>query len=149
MGDHGDRVFVYSTDALIEEWSKLQGWSYDFGFDKYYNKALSQMDSDVLVAFKENRDIIWDQTNLGIKKRKGILSRIHKDYRKECHAIRMPQGDSQHGDWEFRLGNRPGKTIPDFVIGNMNKSYILPDVSEGFDSVTIYDMYGNKVIQNE
>ena len=145
MGDHGDRVFVYSTDALIEEWSKLQGWSYDFGFEKYIKKATQQMDSDLLIAINENRDIIWDQTNTGIKKRKAILSRVNKDYRTECHAIRMPEGDSQHEDWSFRLSDRPGKTIPDFVLENMTKSYILPDVSEGFDSVTIYDMYGNKV----
>lgn len=145
MGDHGDRAFVYSTDALIEQWSEAQGWSYTLGFDKYIKMATQQMDSDLLIAVNENRDIIWDQTNTGIKKRKAILSRVPKDYRTECHAIRMPLGDSQREDWEFRLGNRPGKVIPDFVLETMIKSYVLPDVSEGFDSVTIYDMYGNKV----
>ena len=149
MGDHGDRAFVYSTDSLIEEWSAGQGWSYNLGFDKYIKQATQQMDSELLIAVNENRDIIWDQTNTGIKKRKSILSRIPKDYRKECHAIMIPGGDSMNSDWEYRLGNRPGKTIPDFVIENMTKSYVLPDVSEGFDSVTIYDMYGNKVRQNE
>lgn len=145
MGDHKDRVFVYSTDALIEEWSAAQGWSYNLGFSKYIFKATEQMDAALLIAVNENRNIIWDQTNTGVKKRKSILSKIPKDYTKECHAIMMPKGDSQNEDWEYRLSNRPGKTIPDFVLSNMIKTYTLPDFSEGFDDVFIYDMYGNEV----
>lgn len=145
MDDHRDRVFVYSTDALIEEWSAAQGWSYNLGFDKYIDAATKKMDADLLIAVNENRNIIWDQTNTGVKKRKAILSKIPKDYRTECHAIMLPSGDSQNEDWEYRLNNRPGKSIPDFIVSNMSKTYTLPARNEGFDDVYIYDMYGNEV----
>jgi tRNA uridine 5-carbamoylmethylation protein Kti12 len=139
-----DGVFVYSTDALIEEWSAAAGWNYNIGFDTYIRKATKQMDADLLIAIDENRDIIWDQTNLSSKKRKAIVSRVPKDYKKECHAIKMPSGDSQKEDWEFRLGNRPGKTIPKFILESMMQVYTLPNPGEGFGSVIFYDMYGNK-----
>ncbi len=143
MGDHGDRVFVYSTDNLIEEWSKAMGWTYNFGFSKYIDKATKEMNKLLDMAMSENRDIIWDQTNLGAKKRKSLIDRFKKTYTVECHAIQLPAGDSQHEDWHFRLANRPGKTIPENIIGNMVSGYTAPSLSEGFSKVYYYDMYGN------
>ena len=138
-------AFVYSTDNLIEEWGALVGWSYDMAFDKYVDIATKQMNEWLDVAIKNKQNIIWDQTNTGVKKRKAILSKIPKDYRTECHAIMLPSGDSQNEDWEYRLNNRPGKSIPDFIVSNMSKTYTLPARNEGFDDVYIYDMYGNEV----
>lgn len=143
MGDHGDGVFVYSTDNLIQEWSAAMGWTYNFGFSKYIEKATKEMNSSLEVAIKENRDIIWDQTNLGAKKRKSLIERLKKKYRIECHCIIPPGGDSQHEDWEFRLGNRPGKVIPPEIIENMAKTYTVPTLDEGYSVVYKYDMYGN------
>jgi tRNA uridine 5-carbamoylmethylation protein Kti12 len=144
MGDHGDRVFVYSTDNLIEEWAAGQGWSYNFAFDKYISKAEHEMNRLLKIAIAESRDIIWDQTNTGLKKRKRIIDTVPKDYVKVCHSISFPQGDSQLSDWEWRLENRPGKAIGWGIIENMKKNYVEPSVDEGFESVYTYDMYGNK-----
>lgn len=137
--------FLYSTDFFISMKADALGVTYDDIFDDQLAVATDYMNDELINAIKSNRDIIWDQTNTGVKKRRSILNRIPKNYRKECHAIQMPVGDDQKADWEFRLNNRPGKTIPGFVLSNMTRSYVLPDVSEGFDSVTIYDMYGKKI----
>lgn len=148
MGDHGDQVFVYSTDNLIEEWSKGQGWTYNFGFSKYIDKATKEMNSRLEIAMAENRDIIWDQTNLSAKKRKTLIDRFKKKYTVECYSVLMPAGDSQRSDWEFRLANRPGKSIPSNIIESMADSYVKPSVAEGFSTVYHYDMYGN-LLQKE
>lgn len=144
MGDHGDGVFVYSTDALIEEWSAAMGWTYNFGFSKYIDKATKEMNARLAVAMSENRDIIWDQTNLGAKKRRGIVDRF-KNWNIECHCIVPPSGDSQHEDWQFRLDNRPGKTIPGEIIHNMFNTYAIPSLDEGYKKVYYYDMNGNTI----
>ncbi len=144
MGDHGDRAFVYSTDNLIEQWSAGQGWTYNFGFSKYIDKAEKEMNSQLKLAISEGRDIIWDQTNTGLKKRKRIVDTVPKDYNKVCHFIQFPAGDSQNSDWEHRLANRPGKTIGWGIIENMKQNFVMPSTDEGFSEVFVYDMYGNR-----
>jgi tRNA uridine 5-carbamoylmethylation protein Kti12 len=149
MGDHGDQVFVYSTDTLIEDWAKSQGWTYDFAFSKYVDRATREMNSMLDNAIKQKRDIIWDQTNLGAKKRQRILNRFSNPvWTKECHCILSPIGDSQNSDWEWRLANRPGKTIPGHIIRSMRETFFVPTLDEGYDRVYYYDMYGNEVGDN-
>lgn len=139
-------AFVYSTDRLIEEWSAGQGWTYDFGFSKYIDKATRQMNEWLDVAVRDGQNIIWDQTNLGVKKRRSITGRFNsKGWEKECRCILPPRGDSQNSDWEWRLANRPGKTIPDHVIHSMKQTFFIPTIDEGYDRVYYYDMYGNTV----
>lgn len=142
MGDHGDRVFVYSTDALIEDWAAGQGWTYDFAFSKYIKPATTEMNNRLKLAISEQRDVVWDQTNLSARKRETVLQKFPKNYRRECWYIQPPAGDSQHEDWEWRLANRPGKTIPAYVIESMQDSYVEPALDEGFDRVVKYNMYG-------
>ena len=142
--DMNPDAFVYSTDNLIEEWAKVQGWSYDFAFSKYINKATSEMNHLLDTAICEGLDIIWDQTNLGAKKRVKVLERMKAaGYRVECEYILFPQGDSQWEDWHWRMKDRPGKTIPGSIIESMMDSFVMPTVEEGFDAVHCFDMYGN------
>jgi tRNA uridine 5-carbamoylmethylation protein Kti12 len=142
LRDVSERVFVYSTDKLIEEWATAQGWTYDFAFSKYIKKATAEMNSRLRSAIETDQDVIWDQTNMGARKRQTILSNFPKHYRRECRVIEPPIGDSQIEDWLWRLKNRPGKTIPDHIIESMRDSYVEPALSEGFDRVVKYNMYG-------
>jgi predicted kinase len=142
LRDRGDRTFVYSTDNLIEEWAAGQGWSYDFAFSKYIKKATTEMNGRLRTAIETGQDVIWDQTNLSARKRESILNRFPREYRRECWVVEPPQGDSQISDWQWRLENRPGKTIPGHIIESMCDSYVEPALSEGFDRVVKYNMYG-------
>lgn len=145
MGDHGDAVFVYSTDRLIEEWAAGQGWSYDFAFSKYIDQATSEMNRLLDEAIRERVDIVWDQTNLSIKKRLKILNRMkNAGYQVECICIRPPEPG--HLDdlkaWKQRLNTRPGKTIPEHIIQSMYQSYVEPTLNEGFDNIAFYSIWG-------
>jgi predicted kinase len=138
-------VFVYSTDNLIEEWAAGQGWSYDFAFAKYIDRATSEMNRLLDEAIREKRDIIWDQTNLGVGKRTKIINRMRQaGYQVRCVCIVPPEAGhiSDLKDLKHRLANRPGKTIPPDLMSKMWESYVLPTKSEGFDMITFYNMHG-------
>lgn len=137
--------FVYSTDNYIEQYAQEKNSTYDAVFKTVVNEATRVMNDRLDYAMQRGLPVIWDQTNLGIKKRNGILGRFNKQWSKECHCILPPQGDSQHEDWEWRLGDRPGKVIPWGIIKSMQDTYVVPKLDEGFDQVYYYDMYSNEV----
>jgi predicted kinase len=138
-------VFVYSTDNLIEEWAAGQGWTYDFAFSKYIDKATSEMNQLLDAAIRKKTDIIWDQTNLGIKKRAKIINRMRNaGYQVRCVCIVPPEAGhiSDLKDLKHRLEGRVGKTIPPELMSRMWKSYVLPTKEEGFDVINFYNMHG-------
>jgi len=137
-------AFVYSTDNLIEEWGAKMGWSYDMAFDKYIDKATKQMNEWLDEAIRNKRDIIWDQTNLAVGKRRKIINRMKQaGYRVVCDCIEPPATDEDYAEWQKRLAGRPGKTIPVDIINRMMDTYVEPELDEGFDQVGIFDMYGS------
>ena len=139
-------LFVYSTDNHIEQCAKQNGWTYDQAFVEFIESATKYMNEQLEIAVRSRQDIIWDQTNLGAKKRAKIVNRMRNaGYRVECECILFPAGDSQWEDWQHRMASRSGKTIPDSVIESMMDSFVKPIVDEGFDTVRYYDMYGNSI----
>lgn len=140
-------AFVYSTDNILERIASQLGKNYDDVFEKHIKAAQTEADIWLAEAIKNGLNIIWDQTNLGVKKRRGIVQRMKKaGYRIEAIAFRKPDVENDIVEWNRRLHSREGKTIPEHIIANMVKSYVEPSIDEGFDRVTVMDIYG-KVIQ--
>lgn len=126
---------IVSTDDIIEGIAKEKGLTYSDVWESNIKFATKKADSIFQEAIKDNRTIVWDQTNMTSKKRKSILNRIPKGYKKICVVFETPMHII-----EQRLINREketGKHIPKFVLINMNKSYEKPNLSEGFDEVII------------
>jgi predicted kinase len=142
-------IFVYSTDALIEEYAAAMGWSYNFAFEKYVAQATKRMDEMLATAIAEGKDVIWDQTNVAAKKRRSIVAKFPKNYFKEAIVITPPTLEEDVAEWEYRLANRPGKVIPDFVMNSMKNNFTYPTADEGFNCVSLYDMYGNELEATE
>jgi hypothetical protein len=141
----GQDIFVYSTDGILERIAAFLGKTYDNVFEEHIKSATAEADIDLAHAIKQRQDIIWDQTNTGLGKRRKIINRMKQaGYQVRCECIIPPEAG--HLDdlkvWKHRLANRPGKTIPDHIINIMYESYVEPTISEGFDMVTYYDMYG-------
>lgn len=148
MNIYNGNMFVYSTDNYIETIAKLNGSTYNDMFAATIKEATQMCDEGLEQAIADGLDIIWDQTNLGLKKRKSIIDKLKpKNYFLHAVAIEMPE--SGHFDawneYKFRLQNREGKNIPEHIINNMFRSYVLPTVEEGFDRVEIYNMWGAKI----
>lgn len=138
-------TFVYSTDALLEEWAAEEGKTYNEVFSELISDATGAMNSALDVAIRERLDVIWDQTNLGAGKRRKIINRMRQaGYQVRCVCIVPPEAGhiSDLKDWKYRLDNRPGKTIPDDILSNMHKSFVVPTIEEGFDMITFYNMHG-------
>lgn len=138
-------VFVYSTDQFIEEAAEVFGISYDEAFSDNIDAATKAMNSLLEEAILDHKDIIWDQTNLGVGKRRKIINRMKQaGYRVECECFIPPEAGwiSDQKVWRDRLKNRPGKTIPDDVLNTMLNSYVEPSIEEGFYDVFFCNMYG-------
>lgn len=138
-------VFVYSTDDLLEAAAKELGSTYDEVFETLIKSVTEAANGSLDVAIKKRQDIIWDQTNLGAKKRAKIINRMRQaGYQVRGVCIVPPESDydGSKEDWVERLANRPGKTIPQHILSNMIDSFVQPTVAEGFDMITFYDMHG-------
>jgi tRNA uridine 5-carbamoylmethylation protein Kti12 len=138
-------VFVYSTDNILERIAKFLGKTYDDVFEKHIKSATAEADIDLAEAIKNRQDIIFDQTNLGVSKRRKIINRMKQaGYQVRCECIVPPESDydGDKEDWAQRLANRPGKTIPQHVLSNMIESFVEPTIDEGFDMITFYNMDG-------
>jgi predicted kinase len=138
-------VFIYSTDQFIEEAAEVFGISYNEAFKDNIDAATKSMNSLLDEAIDTRKDIIWDQTNLGVGKRRKIINRMKQaDYRVECECFVPPEAGwiSDQKVWRDRLNNRPGKTIPSDVLTAMINSYVEPSTEEGFDDVFFWNMYG-------
>lgn len=129
-------AFVYSTDSYLESVADIEGKTYNEIFSpELMKKATKVNDSDLRKALEFQEDIIWDQTNLGVKKRRSILSRIPSYYKKVCVSFQMPESDEEKEIHLDRLNSRPGKIIPLHIIDSMINSYSAPTLDEGFDEI--------------
>jgi predicted kinase len=120
---------VLSTDNYIERYAMKTGKTYNDMFKELIGVATKQMEKDLAYAVEENRDIIWDQTNLTAKSRKSKLSKIPNNYKKIAVFFSVPS------DLRDRLASRPGKNIPEPVIISMINQLQPPTKEEGFDEV--------------
>ncbi len=139
-------TWIYSTDMYIDTVAEDNGITYNEAFSLNIKAATEFNERKLNSIVTLRKDVIWDQTNLGVGKRRKIINRMRNaGYRVECECILLPAGDSQWEDWQHRMASRPGKTIPDHVIESMMDSFVRPTVEEGFDAVRCYDMYGNRI----
>jgi predicted kinase len=133
--------FVYSSDLYIEENAKSNNLTYNQAFNQFINDAIKYMNIQLEKAIEQSQDIIWDQTNLTVKKRKSILSRFGKKYKKICICIESPKTIQEQTELEKRLNSREGKTIPYSVIKDMSNRYEPPSFDEMFDEISIINLF--------
>ena len=141
------KVFVYSTDNILEEIASSVGKTYDQVFKDNIKFAKKQADQNLASAIKKKKDVVWDQTNLSPKKRKGIIEcmkRYGYDVKGIC-ILPPTKVTVSWSVWESRLANRPGKTIPKNVLTSMINSYKMPSIDEGFESISKFDINGQLI----
>lgn len=141
--------YQYSTDDKIDAYAAEVGLNYSDVFTDYVKTATQIADQEVADAIGQGRNILWDQTNMTAKKRRKIMNRFPKEYRRDCICILPPFTQEQEDELQRRLENRSGKDIPDFVMKSMRNSFDLPSVNEGFNRVLYFDIYGNMIDRNK
>lgn len=143
--------WIYSTDMYIDQVAEDHGITYNEAFESNIKAATEFNERKLKTMMDLRKDIIWDQTNLGVGKRRKIINRMKQaGYDVSCCCIVPPEAG--HFDdlkvWKQRLQNRPGKTIPDHVLSNMWESYVEPSLEEGFDDIIYYSMHGALIGMN-
>jgi len=129
-------VFLYSTDQYITSHADMNGMTYDQAFSDFIAPATLHMNDKLNLAIFSKQNIIWDQTNLSVKKRRGILQKFkNTGYEVSCECFMPPESIEDIAAWNLRLASRPGKTIPDHIMKSMVKSYVIPSLEEGFDTI--------------
>mgnify|MGYP003652285438 CR=1 FL=1 len=131
-----DKEFVIiSSDDEIESLCKAEGLTYTDGFDKFVGRATMIIKQKFKEAVNTGKNVIWDQTNMSVKKRRGILQKVPEGYR--CEAVSFEVTLEELNSRLTKREAETGKHIPPFVIKSMANSYVPPTKSEGFDKVTI------------
>jgi len=127
--DKSDYVLI-SSDYWIEHAARTLSSTYDNVFDSQIKWAIQQMEYFLGIATSSNMNILWDQTNLTPKTRKQKLTKIPKHYKKVAVYFQSTQEELM-----IRNQQRIGKIIPPHILLNMNKSFVIPSIEEGFDEV--------------
>ena len=120
---------VISSDDIIEREAAKQGKTYNEVFQDVAGSAGKQIHIDAKQAVNRGENVIWDQTNLTVKKRRSLLQKF-PGYR--CTAVNFVITDPV---LDQRRAGRPGKIIPKHVLDGMARSYVSPTKDEGFDEV--------------
>lgn len=140
-----DKNWIYSTDMYIDAVAEDNGITYSEAFASNIDAATQFNEQKLKTMINLGRDIIWDQTNLGVGKRKKIINCMRNaGYAVNCVCLLPPEAghlDDQK-EWKLRLESRPGKTIPTHVLANMLESFVVPTADEGFDQIEYYNMFG-------
>lgn len=147
FGEDPSGVFVYSTDNVLEELAAKTGETYNQVFKDNIGYATKLMDDLLANYILMGARVVWDQTNMSSKKRRGILTRFPKSYRKVCWCIAPPRTPEEWAELDRRLSSREGKTIPHHIIEAMADSYVEPELDEGFDYILVVDLFGNTLAE--
>lgn len=143
-----DKNWIYSTDMYIDAVAEDNGITYSEAFASNIDAATQFNEQKLKTMINLGRDVIWDQTNLGVGKRKKIINRMRNaGYAVNCVCLLPPEAghlDDQK-EWKLRLESRPGKTIPTHVLANMLESFVVPTQDEGFDQIEYYNMFGQQL----
>jgi predicted kinase len=126
---------LISSDNFIEEAAKKDGVTYNEAFQKYIKKATEDMNKMAKYAFDNDRNVVWDQTNLTIKSRKAKLAMVPSHYKKTAVFFTTPAADEH----KRRLDSRPGKTIPYHILKNMAETMDPPSYQEGWDNIILQE----------
>lgn len=132
-GKNPDEWVIASTDDILEKWGKEKGLSYNQAFATFnFREVKGQMMADIQNAIKDQKNIIFDQTNMNKKARREKLALLPKNYVKNAVVFSIPDPELKS-----RLSKREketGKSIPAHVIDSMARSYEAPDKGE-FDKI--------------
>lgn len=125
---------VLSSDAIVEQLAAKRGQTYDQAFKDVIGEADKKFWIECRQAANKHIDVFIDRTNMSRKSRARYFE-IFKGYEFEALVFPTPE----KSEWKRRLANRPGKTIPQFVLDNMNNSYEAPTREEGFSTIGYVD----------
>jgi predicted kinase len=133
--DSDRTVTILSSDDYIEARAKEDGKTYSEVFAIYVKDAERNIKDRLEKAIEKGHHIVWDQTNLRIKKRKMIHDSIPTDYRKVIIEFDVPF--EVIVDRVKQRGEATGKHIGYGILKSMWDTRERVSPEEGFEIVVI------------
>ncbi len=130
--DYWQNSVVMSTDYFIELHAKKYGKTYNEVFSDAIRHATIKADALLSFAIKNNKNIIWDQTNLTVKRRKEKLNIVPSNYNKSAIYFQISLDEALKRNETRKL---TGKEIPVPVLKQMYNRFTIPTIEEGFEYV--------------
>lgn len=127
------KYHIASTDNIIDAIAKEQGKTYSDVFQSEFKNANKTMQNNVAEAIANRESVIWDQTNMASGKRRGIIHRFPRDYKKI--AVVVTSEPTIHAERLKKRAETEGKHIPQHILDDMASRYEEPSKSEGFDEI--------------
>ena len=124
-------MMIISSDDYIETFAKVAGKTYNEVFEEAVGFAQTYVNKTFEECIENRTSFVWDQTNLTKKKRRSIMSRIPKVYKKVAVFVNTPLETCIYRN------NLRQRSIPENVIVNMSNQLEVPSLDEGFDEVRI------------
>ena len=128
--DYWKECVILSTDYYIDYHAKKLGKTYNEVFDDYIDEATQSMNKCLAYAIENEKHIIWDQTNLGVKARRKKLNKLPSQCHRGAIYFEVPLEEAME-----RNEHREGKFIPKSILHRMYHQFEIPTVAEGFDYV--------------
>lgn len=126
-------VVVISSDDFIEKYASNVGLTYSEVFTDAIKLAGAHVHNSFEDAIQARKNIIWDQTNTTIPKRRSILNRVPKEYTKVAVFVNTPL------EAALERNSKRERKIPEHVIETMHSQLQEPSPDEGFDTIIIYN----------
>jgi len=124
---------IISTDDFIEKRATFLGKTYSEVFSSEIKAATQQMQQDLQDAIRDKKNIIFDQTNLTVKTRRGKLSQLPKNYARIAVLFEIDENELENR--LNRRGQETGKVIGQKIVDDMRSRYEPPSLSEGFQQI--------------
>jgi predicted kinase len=127
---------LVSSDFYIDTIAKQMGKTYGDVFKDTIDAATKFVNVQIELFTKFFRNIVWDQTNLTLKSRRGKIDRLRAaGYEVVAVAFECPAEELKRRREERAA--QTGKHIPPSTVEAMTAQYVRPTRVEGFDRVII------------
>jgi predicted kinase len=123
---------VISTDDLLDEYAEAEGLTYGEAWNKYFGRANSAAKQKFASAVTNKSNMVYDQTNMSAKKRRGILSNV-PDHFKVAVVFDVDTKELFRRNKE--RAEKTGKNIPEHIIKKMLGDYHPVTKEEGFNKI--------------
>lgn len=120
---------IVSSDQYVEQLCAECGKTYNEGFRDVIGKALKMLAKKVDWLTSTKQSFVWDQTNMTVAKRQRILNMIPKEYTKILVHVDTPIKVA------LKRNQTRERTLPEFVIHDMAKSYEPATRKEGWNAI--------------
>jgi predicted kinase len=125
-----EQTVIVSTDKYVEQYARSVGKTYNEVFNDFMPTAIEMMTATARQAFKDGKDVIWDQTSTTVKTRARKLRMAPEHYTKIAVVFDIPKPELH-----VKFLDRPGKSIPEEVMRDMINKFAYPTIEEGFDRI--------------